>query len=149
MAQEVLEDSFNVDLKFFNTYGPSKLFTVGRKGELLDRLNLSLEFIVKLDSISDIDCIADIKDDIKSYIEDINNISSLHMSNICHYIKQQYEETVVYIEFVRMNNYDSTYQYIERRDPDIMSEIPEFITIDLESNEDDDILVPDINITVC
>ena len=149
MAQEVLEDSFNVDLKFFNTYGPSKLFTVGRKGELLDRLNLSLEFIVKLDSISDIDCIADIKDDIKSYIEDINNISSLHMSNICHYIKQQYEETVVYIEFVRMNGYDSTYQYIERRDPDIMTEIPEFITIDLESNEDDDILVPDINIIVC
>ena len=78
MAQEVLEDSFNVDLKFFNTYGPSKLFTVGRKGELLDRLNLSLEFIVKLDSISDIDCIADIKDDFKDSYEIIRLYTKKH-----------------------------------------------------------------------
>lgn len=142
-SHEVMEDSFNVDLKFFNTYGPSTLFRIGRKAEELDRTNLTLNFIVKLDIISNVEVIYSIKDSIKEFIEDINDLSSIHMSNLCSYIKQTYDSDIEYIEFEGLNHYNSNYQYIERKEPDILTEVPEFINVNLNSN-----MEPDINITI-
>lgn len=143
MAQRVLEDSFNIDLKFFNTYGPSKLFRIGRQSEELDRVNLTLDFIVKLDVISNTEVIYNIKDSIKEYIEDINTLSSIHISNLCSHIRQTYNSDISYIEFTGINTYNSNYQYIERKEPDILTEVPEFVNINL--NDD---MEADINITV-
>ena len=143
-AQDTMEDSFNVDLKFFNTYGPSKLFRIGRKSEELDRVNLSLEFLIKLNVVSNVEIITDIKDSIKEYIEDINNLTSIHMSNLCSYIKQTYQSDIDYIEFVGINTYNSNYQYIERKEPDIITEVPEFVNINLTDDNTDS----DINITI-
>ena len=142
-AQEIMEDSFNIDLKFFNTYGPSKLFKIGRKSEELDRVNLTLNFIVKLILSSNAEVIYSIKDSIKAYIEDINKLTSVHMSNICSHIKQQYDSDIDFIEFVGMNHYNSNYQYIERHEPDILTDVPEFINVNLNAD-----LEPDINITI-
>ena len=142
-AQDVLEDSFNVDLKFFNTYGPSKLFHIGRNPEILDRTNLTLNFIVKLDVIGNYDVIYEIQDSIKEYIENINTLTNIHMSNICSYIKQKYDNDIDYIEFEGINHYNSNYQYIERLEPDILEDVPEFINVNLN-----DLMEPDINITV-
>lgn len=142
-AQDVLEDSFNVDLKFFNTYGPSVLFRIGRKGEQLDRTNLTLNFIVKLDVISNSEVIYEIEDSIKEYIEDINELTDIHMSNICSYIKQKYNNDIDYIEFEGINHYNSNYQYIERVEPDVLTEVPEFVNVNLNSD-----IEPDINITI-
>ena len=48
-----LEDSFGVDMKFFNTYGPSTLFYL-ENGANIDRTNLTLKFKMKPYSLSDV-----------------------------------------------------------------------------------------------
>lgn len=144
MAQRILEDTFNVDLKFFNTYGPSLLFNIGRHNqEVLDSVNISLNFDIKLNSVSTTEILFDIKDSIKSQIENINQIDSVHMSNICAYIKQEYSNDIDFIEFTGLNTYNAMYQYLEHREPDVLLEVPEFITVNL--NDD---MEADINITV-
>ena len=144
MAQRILEDTFNVDLKFFNTYGPSLLFNIGRHNqEVLDSVNISLNFDIKLNSVSTTEILFDVKDSIKSQIENINEIDSVHMSNICAYIKQEYSNDIDFIEFTGLNTYNATYQYLEHREPDVLLEVPEFITVNL--NDD---MEADINIIV-
>lgn len=142
-AQDTMEDSFNVDLKFFNTYGPSKLFTIGRKGEELDRVNLSLEFVIKLSVISNTEVLLEIQDSIKEYIEDINNLQSIHMSNLCSYIKQTYDSDIDFIEFEGINTFNANYQYIERNEPDVLEDVPEFVNINLNTD-----MEPDIKFTI-
>ena len=142
-AQDTMEDSFNVDLKFFNTYGPSKLFTIGRKGEELDRVNLTLEFGIKLSVISNTEVLLSIQDSIKEYIEDINNLDSIHMSNLCSYIKQTYDSDIDFIEFEGINTFNANYQYIERNEPDILEDVPEFVNINLNTD-----MEPDIKFTI-
>ena len=71
--------------------------------------------------------------DIKDYIEDLNNITDLHIPNLITYITNLYRGHILYIKFVKLNNYDSLYQSIYK-DP-VLSDnyfvetqtVPEFI----------------------
>ena len=133
-AIQVLEDAFGMDFKFFNTYGPSALFTIpdycSDPGyNYLNRTNLSIIFRMKLKPNYDTNIVNDIIHDIKEYIEDINDINSLHMPNLISFIMSKYGESLVFFEFVDVNGYGPGIQHIEaQKMPDEVI-TPEFLNI--------------------
>lgn len=150
-AIQVLEDAFGMDFKFFNTFGPSKLFSIpdycSTDGyEYLNRTNLSLTFRIKLKPNYDTNVVNDIIADIKDYVEDINEINSLHMPNLISFITSKYGESLVFFEFVDVNGYGPGIQHIENRKMPDEVITPEFLNIftikDSETNE----LKPDITL---
>ena len=128
-AIQVLEDAFGMDFKFFNTYGPSKLFTTDNELDYLNRVNLSLTFRIKLNPNYDTNIINDIIADIKEYIEDINDISSLHMSNLVTTITKKYSESIVFFEFIDMNGYGPSVQHLYSMGMPDEVITPEFVNI--------------------
>ena len=144
----LIEDSFGIDYKFFNTYGPSLMYNIENE-ENIDRINLSLKFEIKFQMESDKVVLQDITNSIKEYIEDINNISDLHMPNLITYITNIYREHIVYIKFIALNNYDSLYQSIYKN-PEMTDDyfvetqtVPEFINVNTLNND-----LPDIEFII-
>ena len=143
----LLEDSFGVDYKFFNTYGPSKLYNINNE-ELLDRVNMSLRFEVKFQNASDINATNDITMFVKQYIENINEITDLHMPNLITAVTNKFYNQLVYFKFVGLNDYDSLHQslYKEPVETDeflTSSTVPEFLNVNTLEND-----MPDITYTV-
>lgn len=128
-AIKVLEDTFEMDFKFFNTYGPSKLFTTDNESNYLNRTNLSLTFRIKLRANYDTNIINDIKADIKDYIEDINEINTIHMPNLVSNIITKYIESVEFFEFVDMNGYGPSVQHIYSMEMPDRVIVPEFVNV--------------------
>lgn len=142
----VLEDSFGIDFKFFNTYGPSKLFSITDELSNIDRVNLSLQFRCKLASVTDNYIEEDIIGVIKDYIEDINNgVSNLHMPNLITEITNQFREQIVFFEFVSINDYGPAYQHIWRPDETLTGKIPEFLCINTRDDGTPDITIEFVN----
>lgn len=140
-ALVLLEDSFGIDFKFFNTYGPSKLYNIDNE-KLLNRTNLSLTFEVKFVMASDTYITSDISKDIKVYLEDINNINDLHMPNLITYITNKYRNQLVYFKFIDLNGYGPIKQSMYREDIDAFVEsttVPEFLNVNILNNGDPDI----------
>ena len=149
-ALYVLEDNFKIDFKFFNTYGPSRIYTRDINGtpeKLIDRVNLTLDFELKLIYASDKDTKDMILNDIKEIIEDLNDISSLHIPNLITTITNKYREVIEYIEFLGFNDYGPGVQHIYRHDFNVttglqdVTMVPEFLTVHTDLN-----MTPDINI---
>ena len=139
---EVLEDSFGIDFKFFNTYGPSKLFTVTGDPSRLDRVNLSLKFRCKLNTVTDRYIEDDIITLIKDYIEDINEgIANLHMPNLITEITNTYREQLVFFEFIEFNDYGPAYKHIYRPDESLIDKIPEFLCVNVRDDGTPDITI--------
>lgn len=136
----LLEDSFGLDFKFFNTYGPSKLYNID-KDVLLNRTNLTLTFEVKFVMTSDATILKDITADIKDYLEDINEINDLHMPNLITYITNKYRKQLIYFKFIDLNGYGPIKQSMYREDIDAFVEastVPEFLNVNtLNTNEPD------------
>lgn len=135
-AIQVLEDAFEMDFKFFNTYGPSRLFTLDNVDDYLNRTQLSLTFKCRFNSAYITNSTLDeavitnnIISDIKEYIEDINEISSLHMSNLVTEITNKYREFLIFFEFVDINGYGPGYEhlYAMTMPNDIIT--PEFLNV--------------------
>ena len=141
---EVLEDSFGIDIKFFNTYGPSKIFYVD-KDVMLNRCNLSLKFRLKFIHSTDTINIASIKNDIRTYIEDTGQINDIHIPNITNYISEKYKDLLVYFEFLDFNGYGPGVQHIYRLDESLVGKIPEFLNVNTANTEDNSL---DISIVV-
>lgn len=138
---DYLEDAFEMDFKFFNTYGPSKFFTWDNELDVVDRVNITLFFKLRLKPNFDTNIVEDIRRDIKNYIEDINQIKSLHIPNLITEITNTYRDSIVYFEFVSINGKDPSYQHIYSMDPPDGIMVPEFININTLPDE-----LPDINI---
>lgn len=128
-AIQVLEDAFGMDFKFFNTYGPSKLFTLDNGLTPVNKTCLSLTFKLKLNPNYDTNIVNDLLADIKSYIEDINEIVSLHMSNLVTEITTKYAESIIYFEFVDMNGYGPGVQHVYAMDMPDEVKVPEFLNV--------------------
>lgn len=142
---EVLEDNFGIDLKLFNTYGPSKLFTIDDTTQL-NRTNLSLTFNIKFNIITETDTLLrEIKEDIRSYIEDITQIKDLHIPNLITYITDKYSNYLTYFEFIDFNGYGPGVQHIYRKDESLIGKIPEFLNINTANTENHAL---DINLIV-
>ena len=107
-----IEDTFGINFKFVNTYGPSRLFTLDNYARTINRVNVSLTFRIGLQVNYDPNIITYIKEDIKDFIEDINSITSIHMSNLVTEITSKYAESIVFFEFVDMNGYGTDNQHL-------------------------------------
>lgn len=131
----VIEDNFGIDLKLFNTYGPSKLFLIDDT-TTLNRVNLSITFNIKFNIITETDTLlTEITEDIRSYIEDITQIADLHIPNLITYITDKYSEYLTYFEFVDFNGYGPGVQHIYRRDESLIGKIPEFLNINTANTD--------------
>ena len=140
-AIQILEDAFGMDFKFFNTYGPSKLFTLDNELQLLNRTNMSLVFNLKLKPNYDTNIVNDIIEDVKAYVEDINNIDSLHMPNLITHITNIYKQSIVFFEFVDCNGYGPGVQHLYSMGmPDAVI-TPEFLNIQTLADGTPDIVI--------
>lgn len=156
---ELLENSFNVDLKFFNTYGKSNIYYVIKdtnsnnilddKKEILDKVNLTLHFRLKLLSSNDNYTKDSIIKDIKEYIEDLADIGNLHIPNLITSITTAYKERIVYFEYLGLNEYGPEVQHIYKlEDNEIpIDKAPEFLNVNNIKNNFNQI-IPDINIYI-
>lgn len=138
-ALKVLENSFEIDLKFFNTYGKSKTFKIGHGDTLLDRVNLTLNFKVKLSENTDTNTPDYIRQEVKKYIEDLNELKNIHMTNLTTVLTSKFKDYIDYIEFVGINNYNALFQYLERIPLENIDDVPEFVNINTTIDQKSDI----------
>lgn len=129
-AISVLKNSFLVDLKFYNTYGPSSMYTVSNDS-YLDRVNLTLRFELKTKASADKNIRLLIISSIKEIIEDINNNDSRHMPNITTQIETMYKDSISYLEFLGFNDYGPGYQHIYLNSSDDITIVPELVTVNV------------------
>lgn len=141
-----LEDSFGVDMKFFNTYGPSKLFYL-EDGQNINRTNLSMTFKMKPYTMSDTYIRDTIIADIKEYMEDINDIKDFHAPNLTTYIENKYSDQLVYFEFVDINGYGPGNQHIYMPETYHGDVVPEFLNININDEDEPDITINVISAT--
>lgn len=145
-AVTILEDAFGIDFKFFNTYGPSKLFVTDEVEQTcLDRTNISLKFRLKLRANYNKNVVNSITEDIKNYVEDITSIESLHIPNLITEITSKYRESIVYFEFVGINDYGTSVQHLHAQTMPDSVVVPEFLSIHTILNREGK-WVPDITI---
>lgn len=138
----LIENNNSISIKWYNTYGPSKYFTIGVNQELLDKLNIKIAFKIKINKIllSD-EYKNDIKNHIKTFIESINNsTSNLYIFDIFNSLKSAFPD-IVYVEFIGINDYDSSIQVMENSVTDVRNSltnikdfVPEFVNIDTQKN---------------
>lgn len=158
-ACTLLENSFGIDFKLFNTYGPSRVFYIIKDSdsnkylddskEYIDRVNITINFRVKLLASNDSYTVNNIKAEIKSYIEELDDLGELHIPNLVTQITNNYSEQIAYFEYLGFNSYGADIQHIYK---DIDEEIPihtapEFVNINNVLGTDG-IIYPDINIYV-
>ena len=208
----VLEDTFGIDLKFFNTFGPSKRFyysipdatsykvkviidelnvysntsdeddtskivgTIdfgdevmitkikGQWGKIttpfegwiklssttrlvnyIDNVGLNMRFALEALTSADKYITANIINDVKEYIEDINTVNELHIPNIVTLITNHYREQLVYFEFLDVNGYGPACQHLYLDESKSVDVCPEFLNIAMT---DDDKEEPQISIAV-
>jgi hypothetical protein len=136
-AIDPLETTFGLDYKFFNTYGPSNMYRLtdddGDVTDLIDNVALTITFRAKFynedtDAASMID---PIKNTIKDYLENLDQLDDIHFPNVTTLIESQYSEYLIYFEFVSFNIYNATTQHIiSVEDQDMLSMVPEFLHVD-------------------
>ena len=112
----------------------------------IDKINLSLKFEIKFQSKEEASSVLDdITNSIKEYIEDMNNLTDLHMPNLITYITNIYREQIVYIKFIGLNNYESLHQSIYKNpqlEDNYFKEtqtVPEFINVNTLRDDKPDI----------
>lgn len=143
-ALDVLEDSFGIDFKFYNTYGKSNTYNIDNTTNI-DRVNLTLKFEIKFLTKEDQIMLPSITRSIKEYIENIDNVDDLHMPNLITEIKNKYESNLIYIKFIELNSYPSLWQSIYKNPEMGQNEfvesqtVPEFINVNTTIEGEPDI----------
>ena len=145
-AMENLVNNFDIDLKFFNTYGPARHFyyydNLGTSG-LMDSVNIKLHFGVKFTVNAGIENAVDtLTKYIIEYIESdkvsLINAPSLYISNLIQSIINDFE-SVAYVTFKGLNSYQENVQKFESEITDINvlegsfatnDVVPEYLTVD-------------------
>ena len=144
-ALDSLTNNFKIDLKFFNTYGPSRHFYYydnADESKLMDKINMSIRFGIKFSISTGVEnAVSEIKNYIKDYIEsdEVSLISapSLYISNLIQDIKNNFQN-ISYITFKGVNSYGENIQKFESEVNDInvlessfdtSNVIPEYLNI--------------------
>lgn len=130
-----ITSNYSINMKFYNTYGRSRLFLLST-GELLNRVNCSIDMDIKFnDGVVVEEYIYSIKRFIKKYIESINGVNTginqIHISSLIAELHNNYPQ-INYIVFKSINDYPTSIQTIQIKDTSDMVKstiIPEFLTI--------------------
>lgn len=152
----ILENTVDIDLKYFNTYGPSKTYYIGDKRRtMINHIDLEFKFRISIKSSSDVGVKQEIINAIKAYIEDIYTLGDLHIPNLITSLTEQFSHRVNYIEFMNYNDFWLGVQHIIEFTSEELKDIygsdlfivPEFINIRNHHNEDG-VLEPCIDVEV-
>jgi hypothetical protein len=140
-----LENSTDIDMKFFNTFGVCKYSSV-------DKTNLSVALNIKLNGNYDYDLDNEIKKFIMARVEESNDRGGLlSVSNLMTQLETTMDE-ISYIEFRNING--STEQKIRYLYPDfrgltseqIINYVPEYLNVSLNSIKTNSSFNPSIEI---
>lgn len=142
----LIENSMNIDFKFFNTYGNSRIYKLEDKETSIGSIDISMRFKLSLKDTTDITTRNEIIKSIKKYIENLNDIGDLHIPNLITDIINEYEDRIYYIEFVGFNTFGTDDQHIIQVDENV--DVPEFINIRNVIDPSTGLIVPDIEITL-
>lgn len=137
-----LRNQTGIDLKFYNTYGPSREFFIGEQKEVLNTVNIKLSFDMWfLNGTDTVTVMPEIKKFIKAEIESLNaaGMNSLYISNMIRKLEDRFK-SISHIRFKNINKYDTTHQAINNKTEDIDTlsvderrhYVPEMIVCDLE-----------------
>lgn len=143
---ELVENSFDIDFKFFNTYGPCLTYTLGDNEESsIGEIDITMKFRISLISASDIYTKDNVIAYIKDYIENLNDIGDLHIPNMINDIKAEFANTINWIEYMNFNDHRLGINHMILRDVEDPHTVPEFINI---RNKYDDVgnLIPCIEV---
>lgn len=131
---------YTATIKFYNTYGRSRMFYLADGKTLLNRVNSDLDISIKFkDGIIPEDYINAIRIYAKEYIESSNvefddaGVNEMLISVLIHDLHEHFADQIHYIIFNSFNNYDTSVQTIQTTekidgttDPTM---IPEYLTI--------------------
>lgn len=119
---DILRNNTNIDIKFYNTYGKSINYCIGDGDELIDRVNLTIKFQITLyDGADEITVRRDLTNFIKQFVERVNvenGGNNLYISNLIREIENTFG-SVHYQKFLGINDYDTSYQTISIKEPDL------------------------------
>lgn len=138
--------NFSINIKFFNTYGRSKMFYI-EKNKLLDYVHLKAVFGVKFFAGIDQDAYLEkVQIYIKDFVENLNIVqegtNKIEVSVLIHKLHMAFEDQIEHIIFYRFNNYDAGVQVIELNgllpSETTPNTVPEFVTL----RKDDVVIIP-------
>lgn len=129
--------NFTINIKFFNTYGRSKMFYIGEK-TLLDYVHLKMS--IKIKFFAGVDTLAyvtRVKMYIKDFVENLNVVkegtNKIEASILIHKLHEEFKDQIEYMIFPLFNKYGPDIQVIElngllpsETTPDT---VPEYITL--------------------
>mgnify|MGYP003372602798 CR=1 FL=1 len=133
-----ITQNFTINMKFYNTYGRSKLFYLSDEETLLNRVNSDIHIgIAFYDGVIPEDYIPQIQIDVKNYIETVNalneGLNKIHVSLMIQLLHNKYPDQINYLEFYSINGYDSSIQSVQTLvDIDSTTEpsvVPEYLTL--------------------
>lgn len=143
----ILENTMNIDLKFFNCYGPSVTFNIGDKQKTpINHVDIEMKFRAKFRSASDVQSKSTIIKYIKEYIENITDTGTLHIPNLIADLNNDFSSVTEYIEYMNFNRFWLGVQHIMLEKPEDPHIVPEFICIRNTFNENTGLLEPCIEI---
>ena len=130
-----------MDIKLYNTYGRSSHVMIGEDNELLDTVNIGIEFDIWFVEGTDLDSsLPLVKNFIKENIETLNSngLNNIYVSNLMRKLETNFS-FIDHIRFVKINNYVSTYQtvrtnFTDLNELDVISRrkyVPEFMVVDI------------------
>lgn len=129
---------FTLNMKFYNTYGRSRLFTINDNHDLLNRTDCKFKIAVKFENgVEPDDYIDNIKATIKTVLEQANDIDNgyneFHSSSIITTLATNFPQ-IQYVVVNSINDYGSDIQTITMDTTlyDNANTIPEFLTIDMD-----------------
>jgi len=162
---DAIEGNFDVDMKFYNSYGPAKLLQTNKNNKAynISKTNIALSFSIKVETGTVLDETS-FKNEIVDYVNKCNSVRevSFYIYQLISSLQAKYTN-IVYMQYNGMTNLvegqyisevidDNTvisskpiseltipnYQLITYSSNDITTEqdiIPEYLTIDRKTNE--------------
>ena len=102
------------------------------KVNYIDNTASTMKFAIEAQTSADKYITNNIVFDVKEFIEDINEITELHVPNIITLITNNYREQLIYFEFLDVNNYGVSCQHLYLQDTDNADICPEFLNIETD-----------------
>ena len=141
LQDTMITSNYSIHMKFYNTYGRSRIFTV-TNGGLLNHVNTKIDLTIAInDGVEPSECIDDIKLTIKEYIEGINNVgtsgtNNIKVSSLINILTTKFSNEINYIIFNSINGYSSDIQTItmeyDLSESKNLDRIPEFLTLSVD-----------------
>ena len=122
-----------------------KISNTSKVANYIDNVALNMKFAIETQSSADKYITTNIINDVKEYIEDINEVNELHIPNIITLITNNYREQLIYFEFLDVNGYGASCQHLYLDDTKDVDTCPEFLNIAISDDSKEE---PQISITV-